>query len=105
MASDLIKQDDGSVIGVDLEELSDEEKARLGFIETGTRGLFDAEDSAVLAEGLVPGSAIVALAIEHRWAVGLVNALMDAGVETAFGTRVPAVVVNERLAAIAAAAE
>lgn len=101
----LIKQADGSVIGVDIEDLSDDEKARLGFIETGTRGLFDAEDSAVLAEGLVDGSAVVALAIENRWAVGLANALLEAGVETAISARIPAPIINAQLAAIAAIPE
>ena len=33
-------------------------KAALGFIETGTRGLFDAADAATLFEGMVPGSAV-----------------------------------------------
>jgi hypothetical protein len=98
----LIKADDETVIGVDLEDLPEEEKALLGFVETGTRGLFDAEDSAMLAEGLTPGSAIIALAIEHSWAVGLINALYDQGAEIALSTRIPAVVVNERLAALGA---
>ena len=72
----------------------------LGFIETGTRGLFDAEDAATLTEGLAPGSAIIALAIEQAWAIGLMNALENFGAEIALSTRIPAVVVDERLAAL-----
>jgi Family of unknown function (DUF6325) len=98
----LVKADDGSVLGMDLEDLPEEEKAKLGFIETNTRGLFDVEDSMMLAEGLVPGSAIIALAIEHVWAVGLVNALYDQGAEIALSYRVPAATVDERFAALAA---
>jgi hypothetical protein len=98
----LLKADDDTVIGIDLEDLPEAEKALLGFVETGTRGLFDAEDSAMLAEGLAPGSAIIALAIEHSWAVGLINALYDQGAEIALSTRIPAAVVNERLAAVGA---
>jgi hypothetical protein len=98
----LLKADDETVLTVDLEDLPEEEKALLGFVETGTRGLFDAEDSATLAEGLAPGSAIIALAIEHSWAVGLINALYKQGAEIALSTRIPAVVVNERLAAVGA---
>ena len=98
----LVKADDDTVLGLDLEDLPEEEKALLGFVETGTRGLFDAEDSATLAEGLAPGSAIVALAIEHAWAVGLINALYDQGAEIAISTRIPAVIVDERLAALGA---
>ena len=98
----LIKNDDGTVLGLDLEDLPAEERDKLGFIETGTRGLFDAEDAATLAEGLVPSSAIIALAIEHAWAVGLVNALYDQGAEIALTYRVPAATVDERFAALGA---
>jgi hypothetical protein len=98
----LVKADDDTVLGLDLEDLPEEEKALLGFVETGTRGLFDAEDAATLAEGLAPGSAIIALAIEHAWAVGLINALYDQGAEIAISTRIPAAIVDERLTALGA---
>ena len=64
-------------------------------------GLFDVEDAATLIEGMVPGSAVVALAIEHTWAIDLVNALYDAGVEMALNFRVPAPVVDEAFASLA----
>jgi hypothetical protein len=51
---------------------------------------------------MVPGSAVVALALEHIWAVDLVNALRDAGAETALNFRVPATVVDEAFASAAA---
>ena len=57
------------------------------------------------ARGLLPGAAVLALAVEHRWAVNLVNALYAAGVEVAFHTRVPAPVVDEALVALGADAE
>jgi hypothetical protein len=72
----------------------------VGFIETGTRGLFDAEDAAIFSEGMVPGSAVVALAIEHTWALALVNALWQAGVDVAMNYRVPAMVVDEAFASL-----
>jgi len=62
--------------------------------------LFDSYDSDVLIEGMVPGSAVVALAIEHRWAVALANALQGAGVELAMQVRIPALVVDEALAGL-----
>ena len=49
---------------------------------------------------MMPGSAVVALAIEHRWAVGLVNALAGAGAELAFNVRIPASVIDEALASL-----
>jgi hypothetical protein len=96
---------DGSVLGLDLEDLPLDEKAALAFIDTKTRGLFDAEDAATFAEGMVPGSAIVALAIENAWAVGLMNAFEQVGAEIAIHTRIPAVIFDEAMAAVTAAQE
>lgn len=98
----LIKADEDTVIGMDMEDLPDQEKAALGFIETGTRGLFDSEDSAMLAEGLATGSAIVALAIENTWAIPFVESIFASGAELGFTTRIPAPVVSARLAELAA---
>jgi hypothetical protein len=94
----LLKDEDGQAWALNLEDLPPEQAAAVGFIDTGTRGLFDAEDAETLMEGMVPGSAVVALAIEHTWAVALVNALDQAGVEAAFNFRVPAPIVDEALA-------
>jgi hypothetical protein len=74
----------------------------LGFINTGTRGLFDSEDADTLWEGMVPGSAVVALAIEHTWAIALVNALYQNGVDVALNFRVPALIVDEAFASLEA---
>jgi len=96
----LLKDDYGEVLRLDLEDLPPEQAAAVGFIETGTRGLFDSEDAETLMEGMVPGSAVVALAIEHTWALALVNALYQAGVDVALNIRVPALVVDEAFASL-----
>ena len=96
----LLKDAEGNRSSYDLEDFPPEMKAAVGFIETGTRGLFDSGDAETLYEGMVPGSAVVALAIEHTWAVNLVNALHDAGVETALNFRVPAPIVDEAFASL-----
>ena len=96
----LLKGDDGVVYTLDLEDLPVEDKDKLGFIETGTHGLFDSYDAATLTEGMVPGSSVVALAIEHAWALALVNALYEAGVDVALNFRVPALVVDEAFASL-----
>ncbi len=95
----LFKDDAGNRASLDLEDMPEELKASVGFIETGTRGLFDSEDAATLYEGMVPGSGVLALAIEHAWAVNLVNTLYDKGVYMAFNYRVPAPVIDEAYAA------
>jgi hypothetical protein len=96
----LLKNEAGERFGLDLEDLPPEETAALGFIETGTRGLFDSEDADTLFEGMVPGSAVVALAIEHTWALALVNAVYQAGVDVALNFRVPAPIVDEAFASL-----
>ena len=97
----LFKEEDGECWRLDLEDLPADQQAAVGFIETGTRGLFDSEDADTLYEGMVPDSAVIALAIEHAWAVALVNAMVDAGVEVALNFRVPALIVDEAFALLA----
>ena len=96
----LTKDGEGACWQLDLEDLPADLKDAVGFIETGTRGLFDSDDADELYEGMVPGSAVVALAIEHVWAIDLVNALDRAGVELAFNFRVPAPIVDEAFASL-----
>jgi Family of unknown function (DUF6325) len=96
----LLKDDQGEVIRLDLEDLPADIAASVGFIANETRGLFDSEDAETLIEGMVPGSAVLALAIEHTWALALVNALYQAGVDVALNFRVPALVVDEALASL-----
>lgn len=91
----LFKDAEGKCWALDLEDLPPEQSKAVGFIETGTRGLFDSEDAVTLYEGMVPGSAVVALAIEHTWALALVNALYQAGVDVALNFRVPALIADE----------
>jgi hypothetical protein len=96
----LLKDEAGERWALDMEDLPEDEAKALGFIETGTRGLFDSEDAETLFEGMVPGSAVVALAIEHAWALALVNALYQAGVDVALNFRVPAPIVDEAFASL-----
>lgn len=98
----LVKEESGVRKSINLEDLSPQDAAALGFIETGTRGLFDTSDAETLWEGMVPGSAVVALAIEHTWALALVNALYQAGVDVAMNFRVPALIVDEAFASLEA---
>jgi hypothetical protein len=96
----LLKDEAGGRASIDLEDLPAEQKEAVGFIETGTRGLFDSEDADTLFEGMVPGSAVIALAIEHVWAVGLVNAIVANCGELALNFRVPAPIINEAFASL-----
>ncbi len=99
----LVKDESGVHKTLDIEDLPPEDSAMLGFISSGTRGLFDSSDAQTLFEGMVPGSAVVALAIEHAWAVDLVNAISESGAEVALNFRVPAPIVDEAFASLTAA--
>jgi hypothetical protein len=96
----LMMTPDGIRVSLDIEDLDAETKAALGFIETGTRGLFDSQDADMLWEGMVPGSVVVALAVENVWALKFINSLEPAGVELAMATRIPAPIVDEAFAAL-----
>ncbi len=93
----IAKGEDGLVVTLDLEDLPAEDAAALGFIETGTRGLFDSEDADMLIEGMVTGSAVMALAIEHTWAIGLRRALEKVGADVALTFRIPAPIMEDAL--------
>ncbi len=93
--------ENGETFSLDIEDLPEDNKEILGFIETGTRGLFDSGDAETILEGMVPGSAVVALAIENAWAVSLINTLEAAGAQVAMHTRIPAVVVDDAMASLA----
>ena len=97
----LAVEEDGRRYSLDIEDLGPEAKDKLGFIDTGTRGLFDSEDTDTLYEGMVPGSVVLALAIENAWAVPVMNAFEGAGAEVALHTRIPAVIVDDVLSDLA----
>ena len=91
------KEEDGSAFGLDIEDLPADVAEAIGFVDSGTRGMFDSADADVLIEGMVPGSAVLALAIEHAWAIGLRKALEGAGAELAMNFRIPGPIVDEAL--------
>lgn len=98
----LFKDEEKECLRLDLTELPPEQAAALDSIVDETLGLFDAEDADTLFEGMAPGSAIAAVAIEHTWAVDLLNALEKSGYEQAINYRVPVATVEEVFAALEA---
>jgi hypothetical protein len=80
----LAVDEDGKHFSLNIEDLGAEAKAK------------------TLYEGMVPGSVVLALAIENAWAVPVMNAFVAAGAELALHTRVPALIVDDALAALAA---
>ena len=80
----LLKDEAEQCFRIEVSDLPPEQAAAVAFIEAATIGLFDEEDAAVLCEGMVPGSAVAALAIEHTWAVDLANAIHAEGGDASF---------------------
>ena len=97
----LLRDEDSRCYRIDIEDLPEDLAAAVGFVATDSQGLLDSEDADALFAGMVPGSTVVALAIEHTWAIPLVNNIVDAGVELAMNYRIPAVVVEEAYASLA----
>jgi hypothetical protein len=96
----LLKDEDETCWRIEVSDLPPEQAAAVDFIKAETIGLFDDEDVAMLCEGMVPGSVVAGLAIEHTWAINLVNALHSEGGELAFNFRVPAPIVDEAFASL-----
>lgn len=94
----LLKDEAGECLRVEVNDLPSEQSAALAFIEAAIGTLFDDEDAATLCEGMVPGSAVACLAIEHTWAVDLAKAIGDEGGEMAFNFRIPAPIVDDAFA-------
>ena len=94
----LLKDEEQQCFRIEVSDLPSEQAAAVAFVEAATIGLFDDEDAAMLCEGMVPGSAVAALAIEHTWAVELANAIAAEGGEMAMNYRIPAPVVDEAFA-------
>ncbi len=94
----LFKSPAGESYRMDIEHLPQTDLAALGFGQSEKRNLFSSEDAETLWEGMVPDSGVIALAIEHTWAIDLVNALQASGVEVALNFRVPAPIVDEAYA-------
>jgi hypothetical protein len=96
----LLKDENEECWRIQVSDLPPEQAAAVAFIEAETIGLFDDDDAATLCEGMVPGSAVAGLAIEHTWAVDLANAIHAEGGEMALNYRVPAPIVDEAFASL-----
>ena len=96
----LLKDEAEQCFRIKISDLPPEQAAAVAFIEAATIGLFDDEDAAMLCEGMVPGSAVAGLAIEHTWAVDLANAITVEGGEMAANYRIPAPIVDKAFASL-----
>jgi hypothetical protein len=91
---------DGELTVLELEEVADEYGlAEIEVTELGLAGDSDIDDLAVAVE---PGTSAALIVVEHLWARSFAEALFRAGGQVLLSERIPAPVVNERVAATSA---
>ena len=85
----------GNVTALEVSELSDEEKAEFGPLAGNLMSLFSPEDMQQAAASIPNNSAAGMLLFEHTWAIGLKEAIKNAGGIAAFGGLVAPEVLQE----------
>jgi uncharacterized membrane protein len=96
----IMKDEDGAVEFLELEQLVDDPEAMaLGGLLTSRVDLLASEDATELATKLEPGSSALALVFEHRWMVPVREAIIESGGLLLADLHVPPEVVESVLAA------
>ena len=98
----IAKDVDGTVEYLELDQIdAGEDIAALGRLLTEANGLLSDEDVEEFAAALEPGSSAAALVFEHTWFTPLRDELLDSGGVLLANVRIPGLVVDEVLAAVA----
>jgi dsDNA-binding SOS-regulon protein len=98
----IMKDDEGVITFVELEEIdANDDAAALAGLLDQTDGLLSDEDVEELAMALEPNSSAAALVLEHTWAKPLRDAIVDSDGVLIANFRVPGLVVQEVLDALA----
>lgn len=97
----ITKAEDGSVAGLEIEELG-EEAEELKVFEGASSGLLSDDDTAEAAKALEPGTSALLLVYENRWAAPLARTMRRSGAQLVANGRIP---VQGVLAALEAAEE
>jgi len=99
----IYKDDDGDVEIVELDQVdAGQDVAALSKFLDESNGLISDEDMEGFADALEPGSSAAALAFEHTWFKPLRDELVGSGGILLANMRIPGLVVDEVLAAVAA---
>jgi len=98
----ITKDKEGTVGYLEFDQIdAGEAIAGLRRLLTESNGLLSDEDVEEFAAALEPGSSAAALVFEHTWFTPLRNEIVDSGGILLANVRVPGVVVDEVLAAVA----
>ena len=97
------KDAEGAVTFLEFDQLdANEDASRLAEMMNQVEDLISDEDVEELAEGLAPDSSAAVLVVEHTWAKAFRDAVLDSGGVIVANFRVPGMVVDEVLDALAA---
>ena len=86
---------DGNPVVLELDNKDDPRFAGFHSLVSGSVGLFTPEDVLEIAEGLPANTSGLVLLFEHRWAVGIKEAIQDAGGFLVTRTVIPPEIVEE----------
>jgi uncharacterized protein DUF6325 len=91
------KEEDGTVVGLDLASLDLEANPELGVFEGASSGLLGDDDLSEAGEALEAGSSAALLVYENTWAAPFATALRRSGAQLVANGRIP---VNAIIAAL-----
>ena len=94
------RNDDGSVVAIELADLDGDGSLDLAIFEGATSGLLDEDGRAEAAAAIEPGSSAGILLFENRWAVPFVQALRNSEAQVIAAGYVPVDALLESLDAI-----
>jgi hypothetical protein len=97
------KNDDGTFSGFDATDLGSRGVGDLAVFEGASSGLLGDEDAATAAEAIEPGTSVVMIVYENRWAAPFVAAVRRNGGEPLAFQRIPVTEVIDALDAVEAA--
>jgi hypothetical protein len=85
----IAKTEDGSIIGLDIDEYDPDDKLRLKVFLGAASGLLSEDDLVEAAKALDPGTSAGILIYENRWAQPFVAALRRNGAQLVASGRIP----------------
>jgi hypothetical protein len=91
------KEEDGSIVGVDLSALGDAGAPELTIFEGASSGLLGHDDYQEAGAAIEPGCSAALLVYENTWAAPFATALRNSGAQLVANGRIP---VNAVLAAL-----
>jgi hypothetical protein len=91
------KEEDGSVVGLDLNALGDDGAPELTIFEGASSGLLGDDDYQEAAAAIEPGCSAALLVYENTWAAPFATALRRSGAQLVANGRIP---VNALIAAL-----